>query len=224
MSTVALQPKDFALPTTSVDAYLCKINQLPILSQEEEQALAVQLYDKGDLNAARQLITAHLRFVVHVAKTYRGYGLPFGDLIQEGNVGLMKAVKRFNPHQGVRLITFAIHWIKSEICDFVVRNWRLVKVATTKAQRKLFFNLRQKKQSLQCLTPSEATSIAEDLGVKQKDVLEMEQRLFYKQDVHYNTVENYEEDDNALHMQVNHQRTLTQNDDPAQQLLQTENH
>lgn len=223
MNTTALQLKDFALPTTGVEAYLCKINQLPILTPEEEQDLAIQLYDHGDLSAARQLITSHLRFVVHVAKSYQGYGLPFGDLIQEGNIGLMKAVKRFNPHHGVRLITFAVHWIKSEICDFVVRNWRLVKVATTKAQRKLFFNLRKQKKTLQCLTPSEAASIAEDLGVKEKDVLEMEKRLFYKQDGHYNTVESCEEEDASIHMQVNHQRALTQTDDPAQQVIQGEN-
>lgn len=223
MDTMALQLKDISLPSTSLESYLCKINQLPILTLEEERTLAIRLHDDGNLSAARQLITSHLRFVVHVAKSYKGYGLPLGDLIQEGNIGLMKAIKRFNPHEGVRLITFAVHWIKSEICDFVVRNWRLVKIATTKAQRKLFFNLRKQKKTLQSLTPSEAASIAEDLGVKEKDVIEMEKRLFYKQEAHYDTVENYEEEDALTHMQVNHQQALIQTNDPAQQFLDAEN-
>ena len=134
----------------------------------------------------------------------------------------MKAVKRFNPHHGMRLVTFAVHWIKSAICDFVIRNWRLVKVATTKAQRKLFFNLRRQKQTLQCLTLSEAHSIAEDLGVKPEEVLEMEKRLFYKQDAHYNTIENYDEEDASAQVQVHHQRAIAQNDDPAQYITQSE--
>lgn len=213
------------LPATSLDAYLSKINHFPLLSASQEQTLAIQWYDNGDLNAARELVSSHLRFVVHVAKSYKGYGLPFADLIQEGNVGLMKAVKRFDPYQGVRLVTFAIHWIKSEICDFVIRNWRLVKIATTKAQRKLFFNLRRKKEHLQCLTSTEADSIAKELGVNQKEVFEMEKRLFHKEDPSYNTLENYDEDNN-LTLKINDTQTdetTTTFDDPAHLLMQQEN-
>jgi len=153
------------------------VSTIAILSVEEEKALAERLYFEDDVDSARQLIMAHLRFVVHIARSYNGYGLPLADIIQEGNVGLMKAVKRFNPERGVRLISFAVHWIKAEIHEFVLRNWRIVKVATTKAQRKLFFNLRGAKKRLAWLTNDEAKAIAEDLGVEVKHVREMEKRL-----------------------------------------------
>lgn len=161
----------------SIEAYISAVNQIPMLSADEEQTLAQRFYKDSDLQAARALVVAHLRYVVRVAKSYSGYGLPQADLIQEGNIGLMKAVKRFNPDIGVRLVTFAVHWIKSEIHEFVIRNWRIVKIATTKAQRKLFFNLRQAKKSLHWLTHDEVHAVAKDLGVKPSDVREMEQRL-----------------------------------------------
>jgi RNA polymerase sigma-32 factor len=148
-----------------------------VLSKEDEQALAIQFREHEDLDAARELVMAHLRFVVHIAKGYTGYGLPLGDLIQEGNVGLMKAVKRFDPEYDVRLVSFAVHWIRAEIHEFVLRNWRIVKVATTKAQRKLFFNLRKAKKNLAWLTYDETQAVAKDLGVSPKEVTEMEKRL-----------------------------------------------
>lgn len=166
-----------AVPGQDLDAYIRSIGSVALLTPEQEHALAVRLYDDGDLDAARQLVLAHLRFVVHVARSYMGYGLPLGDLIQEGNVGLMKAVKRFDPSVGVRLVSFAVHWIKAEIHDYVLKNWRIVKVATTKAQRKLFFNLRSNKKALGRLTTEEAERVAADLGVSRADVQEMEQRL-----------------------------------------------
>ena len=161
----------------SLDSYIQTVNRYPLLSLEEEQRLARAWRDQEDLNAARQLVLSHLRTVVSVSRQYLGYGLPHADLIQEGNVGLMKAVKRFNPERGVRLVSFALHWIRAEIHEYVLKNWRLVKVATTKAQRKLFFNLRSMKQSLSALTVEEADAIARDLNVSRKDVLEMETRL-----------------------------------------------
>ena len=164
-------------PEGGLTAYLASVRQIPILSATEEQALARRLRDEGDVDAARQLVLSHLRFVVHVARGYRGYGLPLGDLIQEGNVGLMKAVKRFDPEVGVRLISFAVHWIRAEIHEFILRNWRIVKVATTKAQRKLFFNLRQSKRRLGWLNRAEVEAVAEDLGVPAREVVEMESRL-----------------------------------------------
>jgi RNA polymerase sigma-32 factor len=164
-------------PVGSVDAYMQAVSSIPVLSQEEERALAVRLRDQGDLDAARQLVLSHLRFVVHIARGYMGYGLQLGDLIQEGNVGLMKAVKRFDPEVGVRLVSFAVHWIRAEIHEFVLRNWRVVKVATTKAQRKLFFNLRKAKKHLGWLSAEETRVVAEDLGVSPRDVNEMERRL-----------------------------------------------
>ena len=164
-------------PIGSLDRYIHAVNSIEILSVEEEQELARRYRKDDDLDAARSLILAHLRFVVHIARTYNGYGLQLGDLIQEGNVGLMKAVKRFDPDVGVRLVSFAVHWIRAEIHEFVLRNWRLVKVATTKAQRKLFFNLRKAKKQLGWLTAAEAEALAEDLGVSRKDVHEMELRL-----------------------------------------------
>ena len=173
----SLQSVHWMTPGGNLGAYIQGVNTISILSVEEEKALAEQLYFQDDLDSARQLVMSHLRFVVHIARSYNGYGLALADLIQEGNVGLMKAVKRFNPEKGVRLISFAVHWIKAEIHEFVLRNWRIVKVATTKAQRKLFFNLRGSKKRLAWLTESEAVAVAEDLGVEVKHVREMEKRL-----------------------------------------------
>jgi len=161
----------------SLESYIQSAYSIPMLTAEREQKLATRLYNDGDLSAAQELIMSHLRFVVHVAKGYAGYGLPQADLIQEGNVGLMKAVKRFNPEVGVRLVSFAVHWIKAEIHEFVLRNWRIVKVATTKAQRKLFFNLRKNKKRLGWFSKDEVTNVANTLGVSVKDVMEMESRL-----------------------------------------------
>jgi len=170
---------DIALagPVGSLDAYIQAVGAIPVLSKEDEQTLAGQYRDGENLDAARELVMAHLRFVVHIAKGYTGYGLPLNDLIQEGNVGLMKAVKRFDPTYDVRLVSFAVHWIRAEIHEFVLKNWRIVKVATTKAQRKLFFNLRKKKKTLAWLSAAETKAIADDLGVSEKEVTEMEKRL-----------------------------------------------
>jgi RNA polymerase sigma-32 factor len=167
----------FAGPIGSLDAYIDRVSQIAVLSKEDEVALATRFRSEGDLEAARQLVLSHLRFVVHIARGYLGYGLPMGDLVQEGNVGLMKAVKRFDPGVGVRLVSFAVHWIRAEIHEYVLRNWRLVKVATTKSQRKLFFNLRRMKKNLAWLSEEETRAVARDLGVDEKDVREMEQRL-----------------------------------------------
>ncbi len=164
-------------PVGSLDSYIHTVGAIPVLSKESEQALSRRFNEAEDLDAARELVMAHLRFVVHIAKGYTGYGLPLSDLIQEGNVGLMKAVKRFDPDYGVRLVSFAVHWIRAEIHEFVLKNWRIVKVATTKAQRKLFFNLRKKKKSLAWLSHAETLAVAEDLGVSPKEVTEMERRL-----------------------------------------------
>lgn len=167
----------FAVPSNSLESYLSAARNIPILTAEEERDLAVQLQEHGDLEAAQKLVLSHLRFVAHVARSYNGYGLALADLVQEGNIGLMKAVKRFDPTVGVRLISFAVYWIRAEIHEFILRNWRIVKVATTKAQRKLFFNLRRKKTKLGWFNDDEVGSVAEDLGVKRTDVLEMEKRL-----------------------------------------------
>jgi RNA polymerase sigma-32 factor len=167
----------FAGPVGSLDGYIDRVSQIPVLSKEDELALAIRFRAEGDLDAARQLVLSHLRFVVHIARGYLGYGLPMGDLVQEGNVGLMKAVKRFDPGVGVRLVSFAVHWIRAEIHEYVLRNWRLVKVATTKSQRKLFFNLRRMKKNLAWLSEEETRAVARDLGVEVSDVREMEQRL-----------------------------------------------
>lgn len=179
--TQALAIKNHALaltgPVGSLDAYIQAVGSVPVLSKEHEQALSRRFREDGDLDAARELVMAHLRFVVHIAKGYTGYGLPLNDLIQEGNVGLMKAVKRFDPDFGVRLVSFAVHWIRAEIHEFVLRNWRIVKVATTKAQRKLFFNLRKSKKTLAWLSHDETNAVAEDLGVSPAEVTEMERRL-----------------------------------------------
>jgi len=171
MPTLALMPQG------SLEAYLRVSNSYAMLTEEEERALAERLHSHGDLNAARQLILSHLRFVAHIARHYSGYGLPQADLIQEGNIGLMKAVRRFNQNMGVRLVSFAVHWIKAEIHEYVLRNWRIVKVATTKAQRKLFFNLRKAKQRLGWFSQNEVDMVAKELGVTSKDVREMESRM-----------------------------------------------
>src|SRR5438132_11381066 len=165
------------VPVGSLESYIQAVNRFPLLSAEEEQRLARKFRSENDVEAARQLVLSHLRLVVAVARGYMGYGLPQGDLIQEGNVGLMKAVKRFDPERGVRLVSFAIHWIRAEIHEFILRNWRMVKVATTKAQRKLFFNLRSMKPSLDPLTLAEVHSVAQQLSVKPEAVVEMEKRL-----------------------------------------------
>jgi RNA polymerase sigma-32 factor len=178
-ATAVVTRNDLSLagPLGSLDAYLDRVSRIPVLSREAEHDLAVKFRDDEDLGATRQLVLAHLRFVVHIARGYGGYGLPVGDLIQEGNVGLMKAVKRFDPDQNVRLVSFAVHWIRAEIHEYVLRNWRLVKIATTKAQRKLFFNLRRMKKNLAWLSAEETKAVARDLGVSTAEVTEMEQRL-----------------------------------------------
>jgi len=181
MTTTALatRPAELMLagPLGSLDHYIQAANAIPVLSAEEEVALATRLRESNDLDAAKRLVLSHLRFVIHVARGYSGYGLQLGDLIQEGNIGLMKAVRRFDPNVGVRLVSFAVHWIRAEIHEFVLRNWRLVRVATTKAQRKLFFNLRRAKKHLGWLSKEETEAVAADLGVTPRDVTEMEQRL-----------------------------------------------
>ena len=163
--------------SASMDGYLQAVSTIPMLKVEQEQELAKRLQEEGDLSAAKQLIMSHLRFVAHIAKSYSGYGLPQADLIQEGNIGLMKAVKRFDPSVGVRLVSFAVHWIKAEIHEFVLKNWRIVKVATTKAQRKLFFNLRKNKKRLGWFNQAEVSTVASELGVSEKEVREMESRM-----------------------------------------------
>ena len=181
MSDVAIKNEIQLLgPIGSIEAYISIVNQAPILTKEEEHALAVEFKENNDLDAARQLVLSQLRFVVHIARTYSGYGLPLADIIQEGNVGLMKAVKKFDPDKGVRLVTYAVHWIRAEIHEFVFDNWKIVKVATTKAQRKLFFKLRNSKKKIGWLTNDEKSLIANDLGVKTRDVETMEQRLASK--------------------------------------------
>jgi RNA polymerase sigma-32 factor len=182
MTVTALVPRnrsDLVLtgPIGSFDAYVDAISRIPVLSREHEAELATRLRRDNDLDAARELVLSHLRFVVHIARGYTGYGLPVGDLVQEGNVGLMKAVRRFDPTVGVRLVSFAVHWIRAEIHEYVLRNWRLVKIATTKAQRKLFFNLRKYKRTLGWLSADETQAIARDLGVSPAEVTEMERRL-----------------------------------------------
>lgn len=173
------QPLALGLPVSlgNIDAYISAVNHLPLLSQEEEMSLARRLRDQHDLAAAQSLIVSHLRLVVSIARGYLGYGLPHADLIQEGNIGLMKAVKRFDPEQGVRLVSYAMHWIKAEIHEYILRNWRMVKLATTKAQRKLFFNLRSHKSGLDAMTPDQVDALAETLKVKREEVIEMEMRM-----------------------------------------------
>jgi RNA polymerase sigma-32 factor len=178
-TAIVARNNDLALsgPLGSLDAYLDRVSRIPVLSREQERELADRFRRENDLDAARELVLSHLRFVVHIARGYSGYGLPIGDLIQEGNVGLMKAVKRFDPAVNVRLVSFAVHWIRAEIHEYVLRNWRLVKIATTKAQRKLFFNLRRLKKNLAWLSAEETAAVARDLGVSPGEVTEMEKRL-----------------------------------------------
>src|SRR5579872_6174768 len=184
----------FAGPVGSLDSYIDRVSQIPVLSKEDEVALAVKFRSEADLDAARQLVLSHLRFVVHIARGYLGYGLPMGDLVQEGNVGLMKAVKRFDPTVGVRLVSFAVHWIRAEIHEYVLRNWRLVKVATTKAQRKLFFNLRKSKKRLGWMNKAEVEAVARELGVSPDEVMEMESRLA-GQDIGFDLTPESEDED-----------------------------
>lgn len=213
-TTTALQTAHMLSPGSNLQAYVQSVNSFPILTPEQEQDLGERLYYHQDLDAARQLVMAHLRFVVHIARTYSGYGLPQGDLIQEGNVGLMKAVKRFNPEKGVRLVSFAVHWIRAEIHEYVLRNWRIVKVATTKAQRKLFFNLRRHKKRLAWLTNDEANAVADTLGVKADEVREMESRLTGR-DMAFDPADD-EDDDKAYLSPANYLEDRSQ--DPALQL------
>ncbi|MBV2208983.1 MAG: RNA polymerase sigma factor RpoH [Thermomonas sp.] len=179
MTSTALVANNLPIPSAlgSLEAYISGVHQIPVLTAEEEHALAVRLHEENDIAAAQELIISHLRFVVHVARGYSGYGLQLGDLIQEGNIGLMKAVKRFDPSVGVRLVSFAVHWIRAEMHDFIIKNWRIVKVATTKAQRKLFFNLRKSKTRLGWMNAAEVSAVAKDLNVSEREVLEMEARL-----------------------------------------------
>src|SRR5688572_1354970 len=198
MTATALitRKNDFVLsgPVGSFDAYMDKVSKIPVLSREDEAVLAQRFRNDGDLDAARQLVLSHLRFVVHIARGYSGYGLPLGDVVQEGNVGLMKAVKRFDPDVGVRLVSFAVHWIRAEIHEYVLRNWRLVKIATTKAQRKLFFNLRRLKKNLTWLSAEETAAVARDLGVSTAEVTEMEKRLAAR-DMSFDPTPESEEDE-----------------------------
>ncbi|WP_392552371.1 RNA polymerase sigma factor RpoH [Orbus wheelerorum] len=189
MQSVAL------IPQGNIESYLRMINTYPMLTAEEEKELGEKLYYHDDVDAARQLILSHLRFVAHIARGYSGYGLPQADLIQEGNIGLMKAVRRFNPEMGVRLVSFAVHWVKAEIHEYVLKNWRIVKVATTKAQRKLFFNLRKSKKRLGWFSYDEVGMVADELGVTRKDVLEMESRMS-AQDMSFDI--DSDDDDNSI--------------------------
>jgi RNA polymerase sigma-32 factor len=198
-TNTALVPnrRDLAVsPVGSLDAYVQAVHAIPVLSVEQERELALRFHDEQDLEAARQLVLHHLRFVVHVARGYMGYGLPLGDLVQEGNIGLMKAVKRFDPGVGVRLVSFAVHWIKAEMHEYILKNWRIVKVATTKAQRKLFFNLRKSKKRLGWMNRAEVETIAKDLGVTPEEVMEMESRLAGK-DVGFDLTAESEDEDSA---------------------------
>ncbi|SRR5579883_281701 len=199
MTNTSLQTTlNINLPINSLEAYISYVNQIPMLSQAEEIELATRLQKNNDLDAARQLVLSHARYVVRVARGYLGYGLPLNDLIQEGNIGLMKAVKRFNPEVGVRLVTFAVHWIKSEMHEFILKNWRIVKVATTKAQRKLFFNLRSAKKRLGWFTQEEMNEVAKDLGVKPEVVREMEMRMNSSDASFDGHEEDHDEDHHAL--------------------------
>ena len=194
-TAIALQQNRTLVPLAgNLDAYIAAVNEIPALDVEQEQALARHLVETEDLAAAQQLVLANLRHVVHIARGYLGYGLPFADLIQEGNIGLMKAVKRFDPDVGVRLISFAVHWIKAEIHEFILKNWRIVKIATTKAQRKLFFNLRKNKKRLGWMNQAEVEAVAKDLNVRPEDVLKMESRLA-GQDVSFSASPSDNDDD-----------------------------
>ncbi|MEP1471282.1 MAG: RNA polymerase sigma factor RpoH [Halieaceae bacterium] len=190
----SLQPFEQLVPGANLAAYVTAVGSIPMLTQEREQELARDLFYEDNVEAARELVMSHLRFVVHIARSYSGYGLAEADLIQEGNVGLMKAVKRFDPEKGVRLVSFAVHWIKAEMHEYILRNWRIVKVATTKAQRKLFFNLRSAKKTLSWLSADEAKAVAEDLGVDVKEVHRMEGRLTSR-DVAFDAPTDSDDDD-----------------------------
>lgn len=238
-----LQTIDTLSPGQDLNAYIQVANSFPVLSVEREQDLARRLFDQADIDAARELVLSHLRFVVHIAKSYSGYGLPQADLIQEGNVGLMKAVKRFDPNVGVRLVSFAVHWIKAEIHEYVLRNWRIVKVATTKAQRKLFFNLRSAKKGLGWLNNQEVDAIAQDLDVKPQTVRQMESRLsahdasfdaygdddddqayqapaYYLEDHRYNPATELEDSNWAADASSRLQNAMSQLDERSQDILQ----
>ncbi len=212
MTTTALIANNLPIPSAlgSLDAYISAVNRVPVLTVEDEQALARKFREEEDLEAAKALVVSHLRFVVHVARGYQGYGLGMGDLIQEGNIGLMKAVKRFDPDQGVRLVSFAVHWVRAEMHEFILRNWRIVKVATTKAQRKLFFNLRKSKKRLGWMNDAEVTAVAKDLNVSKREVLEMESRLSGR-DIGFDAPD--EDNDNAPPSPVAYLRDAS--DDPA---------
>ncbi|MDG1311523.1 MAG: RNA polymerase sigma factor RpoH [Porticoccaceae bacterium] len=210
----ALQTMEWMTPGANLNAYIQGTATVPILSIDEEKSLGEALYYEEDLDAARRLVMSHLRFVVHIARSYNGYGLPLADLIQEGNVGLMKAVRRFNPEKGVRVVSFAVHWIKAEIHEFILRNWRIVKIATTKSQRKLFFNLRSAKKQLQWLTADEAKAVADDLGVEVKDVMEMEMRLTARDSAFDAPAD--DDDEKAAYAPVHYLEDKTA--DPAQQV------
>jgi RNA polymerase sigma-32 factor len=214
----SLQVVNPLIPGGNIAAYVNSVSAISVLSAEQERELAERLYHHNDLDAARDLVLSHLRFVVHIARSYSGYGLPLADIIQEGNVGLMKAVKRFDPSKGVRLISFAVHWIKAEIHEYVLRNWRIVKVATTKAQRKLFFNLRGSKKRLGWLNNEEAAAVAADLGVEIKQVREMEQRLSARDAAFDLSVD---EDEDSAYL-VPAQYLEDHSGDPARQLEQAD--
>jgi len=239
----SLLPVQVLAPGQNIGSYIQAVNSFSILTAEEEKHLAEQLYYENDLEAARRLVMSHLRFVVHIAKSYAGYGLNQSDLVQEGNVGLMKAVKRFNPEKGVRLVSFAVHWIKAEIHEYILRNWRIVKVATTKAQRKLFFNLRGAKKKLAWLTNDEAIAVAADLNVDVKQVREMEGRLAstdmgfdagvdedddtafqapvnYLEDSRYNPATQWEDSDWESNSVANLENALSQLDERSRDILQ----
>lgn len=207
----------------NLDAYTRLVHQIPVLTADEEYDLATRLQQNGDLEAAQRLVLSHLRFVVRIAKGYSGYGLPVADLIQEGNIGLMKAVKRFDPEKGVRLVSFAVHWVRAEIHEYVIRNWRIVKIATTKAQRKLFFNLRSAKQRLGWLNQEEVAAVAEDLGVTPANVMDMERRLA-QPDMAFDLPS--DSDDDETHFSPVAYLAAPENADPSQQLEQDdfENH
>jgi RNA polymerase sigma-32 factor len=214
--TTALIPNNLPIPAVagplgSIEAYVAGVNQIPMLGADEERALAVRLRTDNDLEAAKQLILSHLRFVVHVARGYGGYGLPLADLVQEGNIGLMKAVKRFDPTVGVRLVSFAVHWIRAEMHEYILKNWRIVKVATTKAQRKLFFNLRKSKTRLGWLNAEEVRTVARDLNVSEHEVLEMEARLSGR-DIGFDAPDDAD-DDHAPPAPANY--LVANEDDPA---------
>lgn len=242
MANTSLQTLNLNLPIGSIEAYINRVNQIPLLTLAEEQELALRLQKQGDIAAARELVLAHLRYVVRIAKTYMGYGLSLNDLIQEGNIGLMKAVKRFNPKMGVRLVTFASHWIKAEMHEFILKNWRIVKVATTKAQRKLFFNLRSMKKHLHWFSEEEVQEVAKDLKVKPEAVREMEMRLSmhdaafdanedddddtaafapagYLEDHRYNPATQFEKNTSDNQSSIALREALTQLDERSQEII-----